>query len=707
MPKLPDKTQLGGLSDIRGRSVARITDDAPISRISESGLSSLGTGLGNLGEGLQRRAQYELAAEKKAKHADDSADVLRAEAYKKPHALALERSFEDDPKTDEYDLRFTNGINPINTDAAEFIRNPKLREKWLLKEAISDAGVKDRILQKGAARQQQAQQVEVEDLLKFHHDRFTDPEVDEKGKTQALREIQGALAMAKNTGIYTPQQLAQMSDKYIAGTIYDEVETRKFTDPSGVKRDLLGEPPGAPEADGGLLEPATIDLKQRPLVQNPDGTISTVKSIGVNIDGREILLPTITEDGKMMTGSTKSITDQAVAQYKKTGQHLGVFQDARSADAYAKKLSQSQDQWLAKVARYSLLSPEQRARVVDSAETQEKQQLQNNLWSVKQALESDILSRERNGKVNGELDLATAKKTVEPSVWNNYVERAQVADLTYEVNQGINDMTPVALAEHLKKQQAKIVPGAGDYAIKAKVADNLGKKILSMRDERLKDPALAADKTSWVAPQLVDIDPDNKEQMAALIKGRMEAQQRLAVPEPNRSPITIAEAKYLRDQWLQPDDDNLENSLDEVKALATDVKEKYGEEYSGLIVRKVIEQTVKDKDERAAFIAGMQGLEEEGYLSRTTLRTMRERRDLGAVQQQLSPGGKDAAEESGGGWFDWLIPKELKGDSAAAKPRKTPSKAAIDNLKNKPETAKQFEEWYGLPAGGAQRYLLD
>lgn len=82
--------------------------------------------------------------------------------------------------------------------------------------------------------------------------------------------------------------------------------------------------------------PGNIDLHSRPVVHNSDGTISTVKSASVNLDGREVLLPTITDDGKEIS------VPEAVEQYKKTGKHLGIFQTPEAATAYAQSLHEDQ-----------------------------------------------------------------------------------------------------------------------------------------------------------------------------------------------------------------------------------------------------------------------------------------------------------------------------------------------------------------------------
>jgi muramidase (phage lysozyme) len=95
---------------------------------------------------------------------------------------------------------------------------------------------------------------------------------------------------------------------------------------------------GEVEPDTGLLEPGNIDLNTRPVVRNPDGTISTVRSMGVNIDGQEVLLPTVSDDGRIMSD------DAAVQQYMQTGRHLGKFRTPAASNAYAQRLHEMQAQ---------------------------------------------------------------------------------------------------------------------------------------------------------------------------------------------------------------------------------------------------------------------------------------------------------------------------------------------------------------------------
>ncbi|WP_019658908.1 hypothetical protein [Stenotrophomonas hibiscicola] len=104
-------------------------------------------------------------------------------------------------------------------------------------------------------------------------------------------------------------------------------------DPSTIVWD---DEPQRPQLARGQLSAGNIDLTKRPVVRNADGSISTVRSISANFDGREYLIPTVSDDGRILSD------DDAIDLFRRTGRNLGAFDTPENATAYAESLHNDQ-----------------------------------------------------------------------------------------------------------------------------------------------------------------------------------------------------------------------------------------------------------------------------------------------------------------------------------------------------------------------------
>ena len=98
----------------------------------------------------------------------------------------------------------------------------------------------------------------------------------------------------------------------------------------------MSERPKLPEAPADQpwqpYERGNIDLYNRPPVQNPDGSTSTVRSLSFqDEDGREVLIPTVVGD--------RVVSDEeAIQHYLATQQHLGKFASPDEATRFGARL---------------------------------------------------------------------------------------------------------------------------------------------------------------------------------------------------------------------------------------------------------------------------------------------------------------------------------------------------------------------------------
>ena len=102
----------------------------------------------------------------------------------------------------------------------------------------------------------------------------------------------------------------------------------------------------------GQYGAGNIDLYNRPRYRNANGSISTVDSTSYNIDGQEVLLPTVWDRNGAPYHSRND--EEILQHYRDTGEYLGKFSTVEEANDYAEKLHLEQQE------RYSSSLPAER-----------------------------------------------------------------------------------------------------------------------------------------------------------------------------------------------------------------------------------------------------------------------------------------------------------------------------------------------------------
>jgi hypothetical protein len=96
--------------------------------------------------------------------------------------------------------------------------------------------------------------------------------------------------------------------------------------------------PGA----AGMTESGNVDLSYRPQVRNTlpgEGGYSTIRSLGFqDEDGNEVLIPTVV-NGEVLDD------EQAIAHYRRTGQHLGKFKTPEASSRYGERLHELEEKY--------------------------------------------------------------------------------------------------------------------------------------------------------------------------------------------------------------------------------------------------------------------------------------------------------------------------------------------------------------------------
>lgn len=231
-------------------------------------------------------------------------------------------------------------LTKIREDVAAGMPNPKAQEDFgTASRRQLEYGLSD-LTRYAATERKRGLMQSSEGLIEAAKNNYANAETDEQ-RADALaiidvnREHQGKLL--GDAPEFTDAK--KFSDRSQAQKQY--IERVMTTDPTRAQQ-LYDQYSGKPNFNTtqapGLIAPGNIDPWNRQVLQNADGTYSTTSSFSREDPktGREVLVPSVI-NGKRFS------EDEAWDHYLKTGENLGQFKDADSADAYAEKLHNAQE----------------------------------------------------------------------------------------------------------------------------------------------------------------------------------------------------------------------------------------------------------------------------------------------------------------------------------------------------------------------------
>ena len=185
---------------------------------------------------------------------------------------------------------------------------------------------------------------------------FAKKAVEDKGQTKSVpvSDDKKQNAVKQNT-FQVPA--SRKSNDSPSARVSGEIKPNTYTIPENRKASSTGEISAKYSKD--KYGAGNIDLTDRPIYKNKDGKISTVRSANFEIDGKQVLLPTIAKDknGKAVLLSD----DEAVQRYFDTGEYLGKFDTVEESNAYAKQLHKDQDAYYGAKTVLEKINPEIKA----------------------------------------------------------------------------------------------------------------------------------------------------------------------------------------------------------------------------------------------------------------------------------------------------------------------------------------------------------
>jgi hypothetical protein len=271
---------------------------------------------------------------------------------------------------------------------------------------------------------------------------------------------------------------------------------------------------------------------------------------------------------------------------------------------------------------------------------------------------------------------------------------------------------------------------AEDYNISVETYDKARAKLEATMKLRDEDPAGAVESSQLVQSVRAKFEkgiPKRENEKKMLIDARMLAQRQIGIPESKRSPITDGEAAYFASQLDDVPDDEISKRIESV---AESIKQNYGKDYTGVVLKSVIANFVKRNQDKEAMISAAQALasnreigpldlaraqEIDNMRVRNVLNWRADQRDHYAkitkssafrakIMEAVRLNGLSGANSV----TEALIGKEggsgsmTQGLIAKGKP----PEEAITSLRTGKITQQQFERLYGLTPAQSAQYLL-
>ena len=334
----------------------------------------------------------------------------------------------------------------------------------------------------------------------------------------------------------------------------------------------------------------------------------------------------------------------------------------------------------------SLLPPDVVQRLTEDAQRdiivrdrQQIQALKGEQLTVKSLVADDLASIAATGKEVADLTPMRVAGALGPERAAAFEQERKIAK---DYHAQTADMLSLPNDEVERRVESlRPSPGAPGFSTRQEYFENAAKAAREVVEQRVKDPAAAADRLDFLKPVAERASFENPETYRPLVNARMQAQEGLGIPESLRSPITKAEALEL---WntvrFAPED----RKPDAVKEVVNTVDAAFGEHSAaalGTIMRFArVDQATR---EQASIVLKR--------LARDEAATVHDARALDQAQ------AIDASDKAVQG----VLPSEedipesvvIKRQNAPRFP--LPSDKAMELLKADPSKAGQFDAKFG------------
>ncbi|WP_206631166.1 transglycosylase SLT domain-containing protein [Mesorhizobium sp. M7A.F.Ca.MR.362.00.0.0] len=191
--------------------------------------SAIGRGLASLGADIS-------AIAKERQDQQNTVDIARAEAEKTKGLLGVQNQFANDPEYSTYGKRAPVQTGEVVKNAGNLIRDPKMRERWLIGAGTDAVRVNDGINDRGVQVQREAETVAFDNALEENRRLYVDPNTPEDVRAKAKQDIEGAIQAGKESGLLDPNAVEARRKTYIEDADFSRGKLAVDQDPSIISK---------------------------------------------------------------------------------------------------------------------------------------------------------------------------------------------------------------------------------------------------------------------------------------------------------------------------------------------------------------------------------------------------------------------------------------------------------------------------------------